>query len=111
MGGGVGQGLADVEVSENGDIRTKLGVRDLIGRLGAQLDDFQWRCGDSELQGYYVLGKRADGLKVKIERDGDTDVWQLGVYTHGIFPALESSERNQLKSDTTARVLQAIRQS
>ncbi len=69
--------------------RSKLGTPEMRTKLQEKMPEFNWRCGDSDLYSYYyVVGKRPDGLKVKITPEDEPDEYYLGVYFSemAIFP-------------------------
>ena len=69
--------------------RSKLGTPEMRTTLQEKMTEFDWRLGDSDLYSYYyVIGKRPDGLKIKIEPEDDPDEYYLGVYFHemAVFP-------------------------
>lgn len=41
----------------------------VLGRAKAELSDFTWRGGDSDMQGPYVAGTNAHGVKIQIWLD------------------------------------------
>lgn len=73
---------------------SKLGTPEMAARLQEQMPEFNWRLGDSDLyRYYYVVGRRTDGLEIKITPEDEPDQYYLGVYFHAMaaFPAPEQA--------------------
>lgn len=61
--------------------RSVLGTPEMAKRLERKFPEMTWRLGDSDLyRHYYVMGKRHDGVIVKIMPEDDSDEYYLGVY-------------------------------
>jgi len=74
--------------------RSKLGTPEMRTKLQEKMPEFNWHLGDSDLYSYYyVVGKRPDGLKVKITPEDEPDEYYLGVYfgERGVFPQAEEA--------------------
>jgi hypothetical protein len=61
--------------------RSVLGTPEMAERLKRKFPEMTWRLGDSDLyRYYYVIGKRHDGVIVKIMPEDESDEYYLGVY-------------------------------
>jgi len=68
---------------------SRLGTPEMAILLQEKMPEFNWRLGDSDqYRCYYVSGRRADGLEVKITPEDDPDQYYLGVYFYAMatFP-------------------------
>jgi len=69
--------------------RSRLATREMVGRLEHESPEFEWHVGDSDqYRDYYLRGERADGVRVRIEPEDESDEYYLGVYFAGmkVFP-------------------------
>ncbi len=69
--------------------RSVLGAPEMVERLERKCPEIAWQLGDSDLyRYYYVVGKRQDGVMVKILPEDDDDMYYFGVYFAGMpeFP-------------------------
>ena len=74
--------------------RSKLGTPEMRTKLQEKMPEFNWHLGDSDLYSYYyVVGKRPDGLTVKIFPEDEVDEYYIGVYFYGmaVFPRAEEA--------------------
>jgi len=61
--------------------RSELGMPEMAERLEQKFPETAWRLRDSDMyRYYYVVGKRQDGVIVKILPEDDGDKCYLGVY-------------------------------
>ena len=51
------------------EFESHLDVQAMIRRLSCRLPDIQWKLGDSEYDGFYVLGRTKDGIRIKITEE------------------------------------------
>jgi hypothetical protein len=62
--------------------------------LQEKMPQFNWHLGDSDLYSdHYVVGKRADGLKVRIEPEDEPGEFYVGVYFSDMAVFPQSEER------------------
>jgi hypothetical protein len=72
---------------------SKLSTPEMSLRLRGKMPDFDWRLGDSDqYRHYYVVGRRTDGLQIKITPEDAPDEYYLGVY-FSWMAALPTPER------------------
>ena len=63
-------------------------------KLQEKMPVFNWHLGDSDLYpDYYVVGKRPDGLKVKIEPEDEPSEFYVGVYFSEMAEFPQAEER------------------
>jgi hypothetical protein len=55
----------------------------MISILRKKLPHIEWRMGDSDYEGFYVLGRTMDGIKIKITKDDEIGKYLLGIYSYG----------------------------
>ena len=61
--------------------QSRLATPEMAIKLRQQLPVINWRLGDSDqYRDYYVLGKRADGVRIKIMPEDEPLEYYLGVY-------------------------------
>jgi len=51
------------------EFESQLDVQAMMRRLSRGLPDIQWKLGDSEYDGFYVLGRTNDGTRIKITEE------------------------------------------
>ena len=73
--------------------RSKLYTPQMRTRLEEKMPEFDWHLGDSDLYpDYYVRGKRADGLTVKIFPEDEPGEFYVGVYCYDMVPFPQDKE-------------------
>ena len=103
------------------EFESHLDVQAMIRRLSRRLPNIQWKLGDSEYDGFYVLGRTNDGIRIKItEEPGPgwcglpsfgSDVsgkYYLGVYFYAVKKDIPKSDRLKETEMLQQRVLRAI---
>ena len=81
--------------------RSVLGTPEMAKRLKLKFPEMTWRLGDSDLyRYYYVMGKRYDGVIVKIMPENESNEYYLGVYFGDMpeFPKLASNSQSRNRS-------------
>lgn len=51
------------------EFESHLDVQAMIRLLSCGLPDIQWKLGDSECEGFYVLGRTESGIRIKITEE------------------------------------------
>ncbi len=73
---------------------SKLYTPEIRTRLQGKMPEFDWHLGDSDLYSdYYVVGKRSDGLAVKIFPEDEPGEFYVGVYFYGMAALPQDEER------------------
>jgi hypothetical protein len=74
--------------------RSELHTPMMRTKLQERMLEFDWHLGDSDLyRCYCVVGKRPDGLRVRIEPEDDPGEFYLGVYFSHMAPFPRDEER------------------
>ncbi len=89
--------------------RSRLATRQMVGRLEQELPEYEWRVGDSDqYRDYYLRGKRADGVHLKIEPEDEPDEYYLGVYFGEMRPLPDAPWRIDTARQLCERVLSVV---
>ena len=74
--------------------RSRLHTGTMRTMLQEKMPEFNWHLGDSDLYpDYYVVGKRPDGLTVKIFPEDEPGEFYVGVYFYGMAAFPQAGER------------------
>jgi hypothetical protein len=103
------------------EFESHLDVRAMIRLLRLKLRDINWKLGDSEYEGFYVLGRTEDGIRVKITEDPGpgwnappsygSDVsrkYHLGVYFFQMEKGMSRSRRLTETETLQQKIMRAI---
>lgn len=63
--------------------RSKHDIKSMISILREKIYSIDWRMGDSYYEGFYVLGRTKDGIKIKITEEDEPGKYYLGIYFYG----------------------------
>ena len=98
-----------------------LDVHEMRSLLCEQLPDIRWKLGDSEHEGFYLLGHTETGIRIKITEESDADgsapsvsspsgsrKYHLGVHYFASQEDLGQSGRLVKTTALQRRILQAI---
>ena len=89
--------------------RSVLGTPEMAKRLKLKFPEMTWRLGDSDLyRYYYVMGKRYDGVIVKIMPENESDEYYLGVYFSDMPEFPKHDEQLAIAQQIQAEVLPVV---
>lgn len=88
--------------------KSSLDVSSMVLMLRDKMPGVRWRIGDSEYEGFYVLGHTEQGLKIKISEDEKPGLYHLGVYSYSADNALGGRRRKELTKQLQRDVLGAL---
>ena len=54
-------------------IDCNLDAKTIVSLLGEKLSDLRWKLGDSEYEGFYILGRSENGIRVKITEETEAN--------------------------------------
>ncbi len=81
----------------------------MVERIKRKFPEMVWRLGDSELyRYYYIMGKRNDGLIVKIIPEDESDEYYLGVYFSDMHEFPTPNEQLAIARQIHAEVLPVV---
>ena len=87
---------------------SELDVKEMVLILRKKLASIEWRLGDSDYEGFYVLGHSKDKIRVKITSEDEIGNYYLGIYfwkTHG---SLSPKMKYKLRRNFQEQVLSAL---
>jgi len=87
---------------------SKHDIKSMISVLRKKISIIEWRMGDSDYEGYYVLGRTEDGIKVKITKEDEPGKYYLGIYFYSTNHTFDRVRRQQVSLVLQQRVMQAI---
>ena len=87
---------------------SKRDIKSMISILRKKIPDIEWRMGDSDYEGYYVLGRTEDGIRVKITEEDEPGTYFLGIYFYSTNHFIDPMRRQQVNLVLQQRVMQAI---
>ena len=89
--------------------RSVLGTPEMAERLQRKFPQMTWRLGDSDqYRYYYVMGKRHDGVIVKIMPEDDINEYYLGVYFADMPELPKPHEQFAIAQQIHAEVLPVV---
>ncbi len=93
---------------------SELNIKEMVLILRTKLANINWKVGDSDYEGYYVLGHSKDKIRIKITTEDETGNYYLGIYfwkTHGIssLKMKRKLHRNLQKEVLSAIEIQIIK--
>lgn len=63
--------------------RSTLDIKSMISILREKIPRIKWRMGDSEYDGFYVLGRTKNRIKIKVTEEDRPGIYCLGIYFYG----------------------------
>ena len=87
---------------------SKLDIKSMISILRKKIPNIEWRMGDSEYDGFYVLGRTKDRIKIKITEEDEPGKYFLGIYFYSTNHAFDPVRRQQVNLVLQRRIMQAI---
>jgi len=89
--------------------RSHLATPGMMERLRDKLPEYDWRLGDSDFyRYYYVGGRRADGVRVRIEPEDEDDEYYLGVSCADMAPRPEWESQIAIAREIHQQVLPLV---
>jgi hypothetical protein len=87
--------------------KTNLNIEEMIRKLRKQMPDINWRIGDSEYDNFYIRGKTAENIKIKITEEGKNEFY-LGIYFYSMKKDIDEKEKQNLKKKYLGKVLKIL---
>jgi hypothetical protein len=95
-------------MEDRSTFRSVLSIRSMVSILEDKLPQFSWRVGDSEYDGFYVLGKDAAGGKVKIIEEDDSGTYHIGIHFYAADPPMEAERRSEYDCELRGEIVAAL---
>ena len=89
-------------------IWSKLDIKSMISILRKKIPSIEWMMGDSHYEGFYVLGRTKDGIKIKITEEDGPGEYYLGFYFYGTNRAFGPVRKLVVNIVLQRRVMRAI---
>ena len=83
-------------------------IKSMISILRKKIPSIEWRMGDSEYDGFYVLGRTKDRIKIKITEEDEPGTYFLGIYFYSTNHSFDTVRRQQVNLVLQRRVMQAL---
>ncbi len=83
-------------------------VKSMVSILREKIPHINWRMGDSYYEGFYVLGRTKEEVKIKITEEDVPGKYYLGIYFYDIDPKLDTFEKQMMNKKLQHEVLKTI---
>lgn len=87
---------------------SKRDIKSMISILRIKMPFIKWRMGDSEYDGFYVLGRVRNGIKIKITEEDEPGIYHLGIYFYGTTHAFSPARKLKIDAVLRHRIMRAI---
>lgn len=87
---------------------SKHDIKSIISVLRKKISNIEWRMGDSDYEGYYVLGRTEDGIKFKITKEDEPGTYSLGIYFYSTNHSFDTVRRQQVNLVLQRKIMRAI---
>lgn len=88
--------------------KSELDIKSMILILRKKIPNIEWRMGDSEYDGFYVLGNTKNGIKIKITEEDDPGKYYLGIYFYSTKQAFGAARKLKVVAVLRHRLMRAI---
>lgn len=83
-------------------------VKSMTSILREKIPHINWRMGDSHYEGFYVLGRTKEEVKIKITEEDVPGKYYLGIYFYDTDPKLDTFQKQMMNKKLHHEVLKAI---
>lgn len=88
--------------------RSEIDIKSMISILRKKIPSIEWRMGDREYDGFYVLGHAKNGIKIKITEEDEPGKYYLGIYFYSTNHAFGPVRKLKVAVVLRHRIMRAI---
>ena len=92
------------------EFKSNLSIHSLALVLREKMPYINWKTGDSEYDGIYILGRTERGVKVNITYEGYSNKYFLGVYFYSADPPVDPNQQPKVIGKLQTEIFQALRE-